>query len=168
MSRRGGGAACESAQHPAESTGRKTPGGAGTQQISNADRTHGTQVSTTDRTHARTGPDTQRAQAHNHTQNSITRTQPRHTSRSHEPGHTGKKPRSRTLERTYCTGKKTPGGAGTHTGHTGHTGARGHTDHTDCTGICDAKASDTCTTGEVFSPIPLRQTAEVPIRIRIN
>ena len=24
------------------------------------------------------------------------------------------------------TGKKTPGGAGTHTGHTGHTGARGH------------------------------------------
>ena len=30
-----------------------------------------------------------------------------------------------------CTGKKTPGGAGTHTGHTGHTGARGHTDHTD-------------------------------------
>ena len=31
----------------------------------------------------------------------------------------------------YSTGKKTPGGAGTHTGHTGHTGARGHTDHTD-------------------------------------
>ena len=31
----------------------------------------------------------------------------------------------------FCTGKKTPGGAGTHTGHTGHTGARGHTDHTD-------------------------------------
>ena len=30
-----------------------------------------------------------------------------------------------------CTGKKTPGGAGTHTGHTGHTGARGQTDHTD-------------------------------------
>ena len=29
------------------------------------------------------------------------------------------------------TGKKTPGGAGTHTGHTGHTVARGHTDHTD-------------------------------------
>ena len=29
------------------------------------------------------------------------------------------------------TGKKPPGGAGTHTGHTGHTGARGHTDHTD-------------------------------------
>ena len=27
--------------------------------------------------------------------------------------------------------KKTPGGAGTHTGHTGHTGARGQTDHTD-------------------------------------
>ena len=27
----------------------------------------------------------------------------------------------------YGTGKKTPGGAGTHTGHTGHTGARGHT-----------------------------------------
>ena len=25
------------------------------------------------------------------------------------------------------TGKKTPGGAGTHTGHTGHTAARGHT-----------------------------------------
>ena len=31
----------------------------------------------------------------------------------------------------YCTGKKTPGGAGTHTGHTGHTGAHRHTDHTD-------------------------------------
>ena len=31
----------------------------------------------------RTGPDTQRAQAHNHTQNSNSRTQPRHTSRSH-------------------------------------------------------------------------------------
>ena len=29
------------------------------------------------------------------------------------------------------TGKKTPGGAGTHTGHTGHTGTDGHTDHTD-------------------------------------
>ena len=29
------------------------------------------------------------------------------------------------------TGKKTPGGAGTHTGHAGHTGARGHTEHTD-------------------------------------
>ena len=28
----------------------------------------------------------------------------------------------------YCTGKKTPGGAGT---HTGHSGARGQTDHTD-------------------------------------
>ena len=28
-------------------------------------------------------------------------------------------------------GKKTPGGAGTHTGHTGHTGARGQSDHTD-------------------------------------
>ena len=34
-------------------------------------------------------------------------------------------------ESTVDTGKKTPGGAGTHTGHTGHTGARGHTDHTD-------------------------------------
>ena len=34
------------------------------------------QISTADRTHARTGPDTQRAQAHNHTQNSSTRTQP--------------------------------------------------------------------------------------------
>ena len=31
----------------------------------------------------------------------------------------------------YLPGKKTPGGAGTHTGHTGHTGARGQTDHTD-------------------------------------
>ena len=29
------------------------------------------------------------------------------------------------------TGKKTPGGAGTHTGHSGHTGTDGHTDHTD-------------------------------------
>ena len=28
----------------------------------------------------------------------------------------------------YSTGKKTPGGAGTHTGHTGHTGTDGHTD----------------------------------------
>ena len=36
----------------------------------------GYQISTTDRTHARTGPDTQRAQAHNHTQNSNPRTQP--------------------------------------------------------------------------------------------
>ena len=26
----------------------------------------------------------------------------------------------------YSTGKKTPGGAGTHTGHTGHTGTDGH------------------------------------------
>ena len=34
------------------------------------------QISTADRTHARTGPDTQRAQAHTHTQNSSTRTQP--------------------------------------------------------------------------------------------
>ena len=34
------------------------------------------QISTTDRTHARTGPETQRAQAHNHTQNSHPRTQP--------------------------------------------------------------------------------------------
>ena len=33
--------------------------------------------------HARTGPDTQRAQAHNHTQNSNPRTHPRQTSRSH-------------------------------------------------------------------------------------
>ena len=39
-------------------------------------------ISTTDRTHARTGPDTQRAQAHNHTQNSNSRTHPRQTSRS--------------------------------------------------------------------------------------
>ena len=31
----------------------------------------------------------------------------------------------------WPTGKKAPGGAGTHTGHTGHTGARGQTDHTD-------------------------------------
>ena len=35
------------------------------------------QISTTNRTHARTGPDTQRAQAHNHTQNSNSRTQRR-------------------------------------------------------------------------------------------
>ena len=35
------------------------------------------------------------------------------------------------LDFDYSTSKKTPGGAGTHTGHTGHTGARGHTDHTD-------------------------------------
>ena len=48
--------------------------------------------STTDRTHARTGPDTQRAQSHNHTQYSNTRTQPRHTSRSH--AHTNLPPHS--------------------------------------------------------------------------
>ena len=48
------------------------------------------------------------------------------------------KPSHRYCGTRYCTGirfkdtgKKTPGGAGTHTGHTGHTGARGHTDHTD-------------------------------------
>jgi hypothetical protein len=30
----------------------------------------------------------------------------------------------------YCTGsKKTPGGAGTHTGHTGHADAQRHSDH---------------------------------------
>jgi hypothetical protein len=29
-----------------------------------------------------------------------------------------------------ATGKKTPGGAGTHTGHTGHADAQRHTDHT--------------------------------------
>ena len=34
------------------------------------------QISTADRAHARTGPDTQRAQAHNHTQNSNPRTHP--------------------------------------------------------------------------------------------
>ena len=36
------------------------------------------------------------------------------------------------------TGKKTPGGAGTHTGHTGHTGARGHTGRKTetCTSYC--------------------------------
>ena len=38
---------------------------------------------------------------------------------------------ARPLHDCTGTGKKTPGGAGTHTGHTGHTGARGHTDHTD-------------------------------------
>jgi hypothetical protein len=33
---------------------------------------------------------------------------------------------------SFCgTGKKTPGGAGTHTGHTGHADAQRHTDHTD-------------------------------------
>ena len=37
--------------------------------------------------HARTGPDTQRAQAHNHTQNSNSRTHPRQTSRSHAHTH---------------------------------------------------------------------------------
>ena len=41
-----------------------------------------------------------------------------------EPGHTQ-------FGTGTATGKKTPGGAGTHTGRTGHTGARGHTDHTD-------------------------------------
>ena len=46
------------------------------------------QISTTDRTHARTGPDKQRAQAHNHTQNSNPRTQPRRTSRPHAHTHT--------------------------------------------------------------------------------
>ena len=37
--------------------------------------------------HARTGPDTQRAQAHNHTQNSNSRTHPRKTSGSHAHTH---------------------------------------------------------------------------------
>ena len=55
-------------------------------------------------------------------------------------GHDYARCAAREAEDTYCTGtryctctgKKTPGGAGTHTGHTGHTGARGHeTDHTD-------------------------------------
>ena len=46
------------------------------------------QISTTDRTHARTGPDKQRAQAHNHTQNSNPRTQPRRTSCPHAHTHT--------------------------------------------------------------------------------
>ena len=45
------------------------------------------QISTADRTHARTGLDTQRAQAHNHTQNSNPRTHPRQTSRSHAHTH---------------------------------------------------------------------------------
>ena len=39
-----------------------------------------TKISTADKTHARTGPDTQRAQAHNHTQTSNSRTLPRQTS----------------------------------------------------------------------------------------
>ena len=47
-----------------------------------------TQISTADRTHARTGLDTQRAQAHNHTQNSNPLTHPRQTSRSHAQSHT--------------------------------------------------------------------------------
>ena len=48
-------------------------------------------ISTSDRTHARTGPDTQRAQAHNHTQNSKPRTHPcRQTSRSHAHTHTSR------------------------------------------------------------------------------
>ena len=37
----------------------------------------------------------------------------------------------KTAKYSTGTGKKTPGGAGTHTGHTGHTGTDGHTDHTD-------------------------------------
>ena len=44
-------------------------------------------ISTADRKHARTGPDTQRAQAHNHTQNSKPRTHPRQTSCSHAHTH---------------------------------------------------------------------------------
>ena len=40
-----------------------------------------TKISNADKTHARTGPDTQRAQAHNHTQTSNSRTHPRQTSR---------------------------------------------------------------------------------------
>ena len=43
------------------------------------------------------------------------------------------------FETTVCqavhTGKKTPGGAGTHTGHTGHADAQRHTDHTDRTNL---------------------------------
>ena len=57
------------------------------------------QISTADRTHARTGPDTQRAQAHNHTQNSNSRTHPRQTLRAKKtkqalgcPSHTSRVP----------------------------------------------------------------------------
>ena len=50
-------------------------------------RTSQSQPQTGHSTHARTGPDTQRAQAHNHTQNSNSRTHPRQTSRSHAHTH---------------------------------------------------------------------------------
>ena len=72
---------------------------------------YGSQISTTDRTHARTGPNTKRAQAHNHTQNSNSRTHPRQTSRTSH-AHTY-------LPNYYGAGKKTPGGAGTHGRNTG-------------------------------------------------
>ena len=65
-------------------------------------------ISTTDRTHARTGPDTQRAQAHNHTQNSNPRTQPRHTrSRSHAHTHPSRHTPSATPTRERTRQEKT-------------------------------------------------------------
>ena len=56
------------------------------------------------------------------------------------------------------TGKKTPGGAGTHTGHTGHTGARGHTDHTDEPHNHPLKSNDT----PARKPRPTQQPQEQP------
>ena len=58
-----------------------------------------------------------------------------------------------------CTGKKTPGGAGTHTGHTGHTGARGHTDHTDEPHNHPPKPNDTY-------PHENRDRHNVPVRAK--
>ena len=58
----------------------------------------------------------------------------------------------------YSTGKKTPGGAGTHTGHTGHTGARGHTDHTDEPHNHPLKSNDT----PARKPRPTQQPQEQP------
>ena len=60
--------------------------------------------------------------------------------------------------RLHFTGKKTPGGAGTHTGHTGHTGARGHTDHTDEPHNHPLKSNDT----PARKPRPTQQPQEQP------
>ena len=62
------------------------------------------------------------------------------------------------------TGKKTPGGAGTHTGHTGNTGARGHrTDHTDEPHNHPPKLNDTpATTTRRPKPLPTQQPQEQP------
>ena len=57
-----------------------------------------------------------------------TRTRTTTPSRPAKAVPTGTVGRGASIRYRYSTGKKTPGGAGT---HTGHTGTHGHTDHTD-------------------------------------